>query len=56
MEFHSNRLLLLVDTLPEIKIPGHILTRIYQNPGPFLNDITMNLNYCEKGINSGELQ
>ena len=56
MEFHSNRLLLLVDKSLEIEIPRHILAYIYQNPKNSLNGITMNLNDLKKWINSGELK
>ena len=45
MVFHSNRLSLLVDTSPEIEIPGHVIIYIYQKFKNFFNDIAMNLNY-----------
>ena len=56
MAFHSNILLLLMDTSPEIEIPWHIIMYIYQKSTNFFNDLTMNLNDQGKGINSSKLQ
>ena len=55
MEFHSNRLLLLVDTSPETKILGHILTYIYQKLKTFSKWYHNEPKLLEKGINSAEL-